>query len=264
MSVGWAHTMTVMIESRTNQRRAPREVIADIRCDLQKLSTTTAAAVREVRRRYTKVLRGESPATVLAVANALFSGGRWPERLIASELIVSRPDAIQRVNGALVARWGKGLADWGSVDMYGVTVAGVAWRERRVPDRQVMTWVRSSNRWLRRLALVATIPLNSRARGGAGDVNRTLTVCRVLIDDRDDMVVKALSWALRELAKRDPASVVRFIQEEDVRLAARVRREVESKIETGRKARRRNKAVGPNTALHPTPATSLARRSRRR
>jgi hypothetical protein len=78
------------------------------------------------------------------------------------------------------------------------------------------------------------------------------------------MVVKALSWALRELAKRDPASVVRFMSEEDGRLAARVRREVQSKIETGRKARRRLKAVGPDTALHPTPSSSsLARRARR-
>jgi 3-methyladenine DNA glycosylase AlkD len=36
-------------------------------------------------------------------------------------------------------------------------------------------------------------------------VSPTLEVCRALIDDRDDMVVKALSWALRELANRNGA-----------------------------------------------------------
>jgi 3-methyladenine DNA glycosylase AlkD len=64
-------------------------------------------------------------------------------------------------------------------------------------------------------------------------------VCRVLVDDRDDMVVKALSWALRELAKREPASVECFIRDEQRRLAPRVRREVTSKLETGRKTRKR-------------------------
>jgi 3-methyladenine DNA glycosylase AlkD len=29
----------------------------------------------------------------------------------------------------------------------------------------------------------------------------------LLVDDRDDMVVKAMSWALRELAKHDPKAV---------------------------------------------------------
>jgi len=30
---------------------------------------------------------------------------------------------------------------------------------------------------------------------------RTLAIYRLLVDDRTDLVVKALSWALRELAK---------------------------------------------------------------
>jgi 3-methyladenine DNA glycosylase AlkD len=225
--------------NKMNQNTVTDEIVAAIRCDLQRLSTPTTSSVREVRRQYSKGLVQESPATILAVTNALFCGGSWPERLIASELLVGRRDAIQRLNGALVERWGKGLADWGSVDMYGVTVAGVAWRERRIPDRQVMEWAWSSNRWRRRLALVATVPLNSRARGGSLDALRTLQICRTLVEDRDDMVVKALSWALRELAKRDPEGVLRFIREEDERIAPRVRREVQAKIETGRKLRRR-------------------------
>jgi 3-methyladenine DNA glycosylase AlkD len=79
------------------------------------------------------------------------------------------------------------------------------------------------------------VPLNSRARGGQGDTARTLRVCAALVDDRDDMVVKALSWALRELSKRDPQSVARFLREHESNLAPRVRREVRTKLETGRK-----------------------------
>lgn len=172
------------------------------------------------------------------MADALLAGGSFAERLIGTELLIAHPDAIGRVSSADVEKWATGLDDWGSIDMYGVTVAGVAWREGRVSDRQVMRWARSPDRWRRRLALVATVPLNSRARGGQGDATRTLRVCEALVDDRDDMVVKALSWALRELSKRDKVSVATFMRKEKQRLASRVRREVTAKMATGRKTPR--------------------------
>ena len=57
----------------------------------------------------------------------------------------------------------------------------------------------------------------------------------MLLSDRDDMVVKALSWALRELAKRDAGAVRKFLAENDGALAARVLREVRNKLTTGLK-----------------------------
>ena len=224
---------------RSSKSERSRAAVTAIRFDLQHLPTANTAAVREVRRQYSKALSQEPPQTILAVTDALFDGGSWPERVVASELLVDRQDVLRLLNVTSVERWTKGLADWGSVDLYGVTVAGVAWREGRIADGLVMKWSRSSSRWLRRLALVATVPLNSRARGGLGDPARTLGICRALVDDRDPMVVKALSWALRELAKRNPESVLRFIQEEAGRVAPRVGREVHAKIETGRKVPRR-------------------------
>jgi 3-methyladenine DNA glycosylase AlkD len=214
-------------------------ITAAIRDDLRSLPAATTPSVREIRKRYAKTLAGELPETVFAVATALVADGTWRERLVAYELVAGRADVLGRLNEAVVERWARGLADWGSVDMYGVTLAGVAWREGLVSDDRVVRWARSPDRWRRRLALVATVPLNSRARGGAGDARRTLRVCRRLVGDRDDMVVKALSWALRELAKCDPKSAVRFIRDEDARLASRVRREVKSKLETGLKTPRK-------------------------
>jgi 3-methyladenine DNA glycosylase AlkD len=91
--------------------------------------------------------------------------------------------------------------------------------------------------WWRRAALVSTVPLNLRAAGGKGVTVRTLRICGLLVEDRDDMVVKALSWALRELVFWDPNAVKGFLAELDTRVAARVRREVTTKLETGRKQR---------------------------
>jgi 3-methyladenine DNA glycosylase AlkD len=63
------------------------------------------------------------------------------------------------------------------------------------------------------------------------------------LGDRDDMVVKAMSWALRELAKREPEIAARFVRTHEDRLASRVRREVRNKLATGLKnpSRRRGK-----------------------
>ena len=73
------------------------------------------------------------------------------------------------------------------------------------------------------------------AHGGAGDVERTLAVCELLLDDRDVMVVKAMSWSLRALSVRDAAAVEQFVQKQEGRLAALVKREVRNKLRTGLK-----------------------------
>jgi hypothetical protein len=81
-------------------------------------------------------------------------------------------------------------------------------------------------------------------RGGHGDTERTLAVCRLLVDDRDHMVVKALSRALRALAGRGPAAVRAFLVSHQDMPAARVRREIGHKLRTGLKSPRRARLVG--------------------
>jgi 3-methyladenine DNA glycosylase AlkD len=91
-----------------------------------------------------------------------------------------------------------------------------------------------------------TRTLNVKNQGGSGDIPRTLAVCALLVDDRDDMVVKALSWALRELVGHDPGAVDTFLDQHAACLARRVQREVRSKLTTGLKApRRQPTVVGP-------------------
>jgi 3-methyladenine DNA glycosylase AlkD len=87
----------------------------------------------------------------------------------------------------------------------------------------------------RRAALVATVVLTIKAHGGTGDTKRTLAIAKALIDDREDMVVKAMSWALRCLADWDRAAVEAFLAEHEERLAARVKRETRTKLRTGKK-----------------------------
>jgi 3-methyladenine DNA glycosylase AlkD len=172
---------------------------------------------------------------MLAAATTLVDGKSIAERFVAYELVAYHPEARSRLNAATLRRLGRGLDSWGAVDMFGCYLAGPAWRTKQVSDDEIHRWTRSRTRWWRRAALVATVPLNVPARGGTGDARRTLGVCALLVADRDDMVVKALSWALRALVGRDAKAVRQFLATHRSALAPRVRREVESKLTTGRK-----------------------------
>jgi 3-methyladenine DNA glycosylase AlkD len=52
------------------------------------------------------------------------------------------------------------------------------------------------------------------------------------VTDNDDTVVKAMSWALRELVVHDADAVEAFVREHEAVLAAQVKREVRNKLAT--------------------------------
>jgi 3-methyladenine DNA glycosylase AlkD len=210
--------------------------------DLAALPRKDTPSVRKLRRRYSHLLKPEPGRVVLEFARTLLTLNSWEARVIAWEVLASHPEAAAAINDRTIEQMSKGLSDWGSVDLFGVTILGQAWREGHCSDAKISAMIHSEDRWRRRLALVATVPLNSKARGGDGDARRTLWVCRELLDDRDDMVVKALSWALRELAKRNPTAVMEFVKQNNDRLASRVHREVLNKLETGLKSGRGKRA----------------------
>jgi len=143
--------------------------------------------------------------------------------------------AARSLNSGTLKSLGAGIDSWGAVDSFACYLAGPAWREGQVPDSLLASWAHSKDRWWRRTAVVSTVALNNKARGGSGDVDRTLRICQLLVADRDPMVVKALSWALRELSKRDSAAVKKFLAENRSVVAPLVVREVNNKLKTGLK-----------------------------
>jgi 3-methyladenine DNA glycosylase AlkD len=186
-----------------------------------------------LRRQFSKELATAERDDVLEIATRLARSGTSGVRLIAYELVKYHPGARESITAVEVERLGEGISDWGSVDCFGCYISGPAWRAGRINDARIHKWARSKDLWWRRAALVSTVPLNVQAQGGTGDAERTLAVCELLIEDREETVVKAMSWALRALAVRDPRVVERFVERHEARLAALVKREVRNKLRTG-------------------------------
>jgi len=211
-----------------------KTLVAEIQRALAAMPRKDVPSFRLVRREWSKQLKNSPGTAIIALAKLLLPLGFW-ERIFACEIIVHHQPALDALTPKEVTSLGRGMKSWGEVDCFACYIAGPAWRQQNISDRLVRTWAQSPSRWWRRAALVSTVPLNNRARGGQGDVARTLRLCRMLIRDRNDMVVKALSWALRELSKRDPLPVRLFLEQNDNALAPRVKREVANKLRTGRK-----------------------------
>jgi 3-methyladenine DNA glycosylase AlkD len=213
----------------------------EIEARVAALPVRSTQAIRGLRREYSRRLRSAPADEVVALAGELLqrkhllrrTGG--VHRFFADELIAYHPTAPRNLGRQALEHLGRGLASWDDVDCFACYLSGPAWRVRLIDDAVIAEWAASGDHWWRRAALVSSVPLNVKARGGNGDTDRTLWVCSLLIDDRDDMVVKALSWALRALAERDPGAVQAFVSQHAPTLAPRVRREVATKLRTGRK-----------------------------
>ena len=177
----------------------------------------------------------------MELASRLFMHTEW--RNIWASVIVfnNHPTARTSITAEYLEPLGNRMDSWGLVDAFSAIV-GPAWREGYISDEIVMGWTQSESRWWRRAALVCTVFLNRKAQGGRGDTPRTLMVCEVLASDKDDMVAKGMSWALRDLSKRDPKAVEKFVEAHKDELPALVKREVRNKLTLGVKNPRRKKS----------------------
>jgi 3-methyladenine DNA glycosylase AlkD len=201
--------------------------------EMRSLRMRNTPAMRAVRRKYSQILQDVHPNLIFQIATDLCKVDSY--RWLAYELIREHPAAFERLGPDELEELGRGINSWWTVDAFARTLSGPAWLQGQVPDTLILKWAGSGDRWWRRAALVSTVALNVRSQGGLGDVPRTLTICRSLAGDQDDMVAKALSWALRELVVHDAGAVKEFLEEFDQVLARRVTREVKNKLETGLK-----------------------------
>lgn len=232
---------------------------AKIAEEIRLLAVLNTPNARAIRRKYSQMLKHTSPVFILEVARELLK--KYGYRSISYELIANHPAAFQHIGEAELEELGQGIDSWGSVDCFARTLAGPAWLKGQVSDELIRRWARSEDPWWRRAALVSTVALNVRSHGGRGDPPRTLEVCRLSVKDHDENVVKALSWALRELVVHDAEAVAQFLSEYEQVLAARVKREVRNKLTTGLKnPRQKGKSTSTGKHIRPISSSNLPRR----
>jgi 3-methyladenine DNA glycosylase AlkD len=132
----------------------------------------------------------EERAVALLVMSDRFERGDEPERERVYRLYRRNLD---RVN------------NWDLVDGSAPTIAGGYFEKR---DRsQLYRWARSKNLWERRIGMLATYRYIR-----SGDFKDALAIARILRDDREDLIHKAVGWMLREIGNQDREAEERFLR----------------------------------------------------
>jgi 3-methyladenine DNA glycosylase AlkD len=98
------------------------------------------------------------------------------------------------------------INNWDLVDASAEQIVGphVSLRDLKVLDRLA----RSPDLWERRIAMISTFYWIKR-----GEFAPALRVANFLVNDRHDLIHKAVGWMLREIGKRDRAVEEKFLRE---------------------------------------------------
>ena len=218
---------------------AAKELATEVEKAILSARSASTPVLRAIRKKISRKILSWDRQVIIEAALALISRNRV-HRFIPYELIQNHPAAAEGITWSEVEQLGEGMASWSEVDSFGCFISGPAWAAERVRDSKMKGWAKSSDRWRRRTALVSTLALNGRPVARES-TRRTLEICRILISDRDEMVVKAMSWALRRLGTVDPRATRNFVDQHKEQLASLIVREVSRKLDTGRKDGRMSK-----------------------
>lgn len=231
----------------SSARPGSRDLVERFLRDLRGVKVPNVPELRAIRRKWSKEFAAASPREILRDAHDILKNGEPEFRFVAYELVYFHKPTRLSLTKRDVEALAHGMQSWDEVDAFSYYVSGPAWRDGGLTDAAIAKWTQSPSRWWRRAALASTIPLARRHNRGEKDIERVLAVCASLVTDRDDMVVKAMSWALREVARQDAAAASRFIAAHRDVLAPRVLREVRNKLETGLKNPRKRKTPRAST-----------------
>jgi 3-methyladenine DNA glycosylase AlkD len=96
--------------------------------------------------------------------------------------------------------------NWDLVDLSAPKIVGdfLFYRDRN----DLYQWIQDPNMWIRRIAIVATLTFIRK-----GDIELTLSLSKRLLEDKEDLIHKAVGWMLREVGKKDVQQLQDFLKQ---------------------------------------------------
>jgi len=99
------------------------------------------------------------------------------------------------------------INNWDLVDLTAPKIAGEYLLDKPEQRKILYKLARSKNLWERRIAILATFAFIRQ-----DDFSDTLKIAAILLQDKYDLIHKAVGWALREVGKRDQKTAELFLQ----------------------------------------------------
>jgi 3-methyladenine DNA glycosylase AlkD len=107
-------------------------------------------------------------------------------------------------------RWleGNHSANWATTDAICGALSGPLLVRYPELGARMRLWARDRNMWVRRASIVSLIPLARRGES----LGLVYEIARRLHGDSEDLIQKAVGWALREAGKADMARLERYLR----------------------------------------------------
>src|SRR5207245_1849574 len=168
-------------------------------------------AMRALARSIFMAHRGEwSIDEAMAFANVLIRDRYLEAKSLGIEVVARyRRDFSPR----LLPVWKRWLSDnysanWATTDSMCCSLIGPLLAARTELGARMRAWARDRNLWVRRASIVSLIP---RLRRGES-LDLAYEIARRLHGDREDLIQKAVGWALREAGKTDMMRLERYLR----------------------------------------------------
>jgi len=145
----------------------------------------------------------------LAVSGDLLKSKYHEERLFALIVLVeqfrkSEPDQEEAIYH-LYLEYSQFINSWDLVDISAAHIVGAFLYKR---ERQPLyALALSKDLWERRISIISTF--NFIRHNEFGD---TLNISKILLNDKEDLIHKAVGWMLREIGKRDLKTAEAFLK----------------------------------------------------
>lgn len=100
----------------------------------------------------------------------------------------------------------KRINNWDLVDLTAPNIVGDFLSDKKKEREVLYSLVKSKNLWERRIAILSTFTFLRN-----GDFKDVLKISEILLNDKEDLIHKAVGWMLREAGKRNKEVEVAFL-----------------------------------------------------
>ena len=151
-----------------------------------------------------QVAKAHFRSTDLAAVKNHLQSRIHEERMVGLLILVHKFEAGEKGIADFYLKHLKSVNNWDLVDLSAPCILGAHLSQR---SRSLLyKLARSESMWERRIAIVTTYHFIRNK-----EFDDTLKIALILIDDRHDLIHKAVGWMLREVGKRDEGLLEKFL-----------------------------------------------------
>ena len=188
---------------------------AYLKSDLRFLGATmpqTRTAVAEFCRAHPDLTR----ADLRAIAEAAYATDSHDLRSAAIGVLERRAALLTGRDLGWLIDLVRRSNSWAYVDWLSLGVIGEVIAQDRPSLRRLPVWARDESFWVRRASLLAQ---HDTLKAGAGDFALFARLADGMLEEREFFIRKAIGWVLREVSKKRPVLVFRFLREHRERVS---------------------------------------------